>query len=101
MAKLITVQYFQGCPNYNLAVEHVAEALRRLGRGDVAVATEEIADEEQATRAGFRGSPTILSDGVDPFADPAAPVGFACRVYDTPAGLAGAPSVEQLCEVLA
>jgi len=48
----------------------------------------------------FHGSPTVLIDGVDPFADWNAPIGVACRVYATPAGLDGAPSVEQLCAIL-
>jgi hypothetical protein len=50
---------------------------------------------------GFRGSPTVLVDGRDPFADRQAPVGLSCRVYSTPEGLAGAPTVAQLIEVLA
>ena len=39
--------------------------------------------------------------GVDPFVEASAPVGFACRVYRTEAGLEGAPSVTQLREVFA
>jgi hypothetical protein len=49
---------------------------------------------------GNRGSPTVLIDGEDPFADPDAPVGLACRVYPTADELAGAPSVAQLTAAL-
>ena len=35
---------------------------------------------DQARRRGFVGSPTILLNGSDPFADPAAPAGMACRL---------------------
>jgi hypothetical protein len=55
---------------------------------------------EQAEAARFPGSPTVLVNGRDPFADPAAPVGLSCRVYGTADGLAGAPTVEQLLAVL-
>jgi len=35
-------------------------------------------------------------DGVDIFADADAPVGLSCRVYQTPDGPAGSPTLEQL-----
>jgi hypothetical protein len=41
---------------------------------------------EEAERTGFRGSPSILINGVDPFADSDDPVGLSCRVYQTPEG---------------
>ena len=100
MVGSVTIQYFEGCPNHHLAEERVAEALRRIGHSSPVVRLELVADEAEAARLGFRGSPTVLVEGVDPFADPTAPVGFACRVYATPAGREGAPSVEQLVEVL-
>jgi hypothetical protein len=59
-----------------------------------------VSTPEEAQAAGFRGSPTVLVNGQDPFADPDAPVGLSCRVFRTEAGLAGAPTVEQLLAVL-
>lgn len=100
MADSITIQYFAGCPNYGLAEQRVHEAIRRCGTSKTVVRAQEIVDEAEAERVGFRGSPTVLVDGVDPFAQAGAPVGFACRVYTTPAGREGAPSVEQLCDTL-
>jgi hypothetical protein len=55
---------------------------------------------EEAERLAFRGSPTILVNGVDPFAEPGTPIGLACRVYRTPAGGDGAPTLSQLTEAL-
>jgi len=40
-------------------------------------------------------------DGEDAFADADTAVGLSCRVYRTPDGAAGAPTVEQLQAVLA
>lgn len=38
----------------------------------------------------------LLIDGVDPFADPNAPVGLSCRVYTTDTGYRGSPTLEQV-----
>lgn len=51
---------------------------------------------EEAEAIDFRGSPSILLNGIDLFPDPAAPVGLACRIYVTPDGFAGAPTLDQL-----
>lgn len=56
---------------------------------------------EEAEATGFHGSPSIIVDGVDPFADPDAPFGLSCRVYQTPDGFAGSPTLDQLRSVIA
>lgn len=50
---------------------------------------------------GFRGSPSILVNGNDPFAGPEDLVGQSCRIYRSPAGRDHAPTVEALRSVLA
>jgi hypothetical protein len=92
--------YFDGCPNWQVADERLHAALVALDRSDVAVAHVLVSTPEEAEAAQFRGSPTVLVDGRDPFADPDAPVGLACRLYRTGEGLAGSPTVEQLVAVL-
>jgi hypothetical protein len=68
--------------------------------GELGVAAEVeyqlIDTPEDALRFGFRGSPTVLIEGLDPFADPQAPVGLSCRVYRTATGSAGSPPRDQL-----
>jgi hypothetical protein len=56
---------------------------------------ERVETAEDAERLRFIGSPTILVDGRDPFAGVAAPFGLTCRVYRTPEGLAGSPTLDQ------
>ena len=87
------------CPNEVSAYALTQAALIQL---DVAasVTTTVITDDEHAQARGFTGSPTFLLNGRDPFAEPGAAVGVACRVYRTPTGLAGVPSLEELCAVL-
>ena len=35
---------------------------------------------EDSEASQFRGSPTVVVDVLDPFADPSSPVGLACRL---------------------
>ena len=97
----ITIRYFDGCPNWRLAEQRLHEALNELGISDADVAVEPVETHEEALRVGFRGSPTVLVDGRDPFGDAHADIGLACRVYATPIGPQGAPTVEQLRAALA
>ena len=55
---------------------------------------------EAAERTRFRGSPSIHVDGFDLFADSDAPVGLSCRIYQTPDGPAGSPTLDQLRRAL-
>ena len=96
----VTLLYFDGCPNWREAQTRLDEAARVAGRSDVVVTLIPVPTLEDAERVSFRGSPTILINGADPFADANAPVGLACRVFPTPSGLRGAPTVEQLVAVL-
>lgn len=97
----VRLLYFDDCPNWRLAEARLTEALAAIGAGAPAVTYELVSTPEQAERAGFRGSPTILLDGRDPFAAPDDPVGLSCRIYRSPAGVEHAPTVEQLRSVLA
>lgn len=93
----VTIQHFDGCPHWRLADERLRALADDIG---FELTYEVIDTPEAAEEVGFRGSPTILVDGVDPFDDGDGPVGLSCRVYDTPQGRAGAPTLEQLREVL-
>lgn len=99
----ITLLYFPDCPNWRTADEHLRsltdEALAD-GQHDITISRIVIDTDEAAWASGFRGSPTIHIDGVDPFADPTAPAGLSCRLYSTPDGVAGSPTLEQLREVV-
>jgi hypothetical protein len=92
--------YFDGCPNRTVADQRLTEALARLGRGDITVERRKVETPEDAELMGFTGSPTLRIDDQDPFASGVEQVGLACRVYQTPAGLGGSPTVEQFIEVL-
>ncbi len=91
--------YFDECPNWKVAEERlVAIAAERT---DLTVTRHLVDTVVEAERVGFHGSPSILVDGVDVFAEADAGARLSCRVYRTPDGLAGAPTVEQLRAALA
>lgn len=96
----VTLLYFDGCPNWHVADDRLQEALAEAGQSDVRVEHRLVASPEQAEAEQFRGSPTVLINGRDPFLDRDRPVGLSCRVYRTDAGLAGSPTVAQLVEAL-
>ena len=96
----LTVLAVPDCPNVMLLEERLAQVLQ--GRRDVTVSRQVIADQDEAARRGMRGSPTILVDGVDPFAGPGQPASVSCRLYRDGDGRAvGAPSVSQLRQAIA
>ena len=93
----ITLLYFDGCPNWKVADGRLAEIAAE--RPEITVARHLVETFDEAERVAFHGSPSILIDGVDPFAG--AGVGLACRIYPTPQGPAGSPTLEQLRSAVA
>ncbi len=78
----VELLWWEGCPSTERALEAVRGALADLGMEDVDVRMREVRSDDDARRAGFVGSPTILIDGVDLV--PAAAdeqIGLSCRVY--------------------
>ena len=91
----LTLLTVPDCPNAAVFEEQLAAAL--AGRSKVVVRRREIADEREAAEAGMHGSPTLLINGVDPFAAPGQAPGLACRLYRDATGRpARAPSVEAI-----
>ena len=95
----ITLLYFEDCPNWKVADERLS--LVAAERADIRLTRHLVETPEEAERTRFHGSPSILRDGVDVFAEPGAAVGLSCRRYLTPDGYEGAPTLEQLRTALA
>ena len=78
----VELQWWEGCPSTETALEQLSEALADLGLPGAGVRTLEIKTEEEARRRGFVGSPTVLIDGRDAVGPAPDDVpGLACRVY--------------------
>jgi hypothetical protein len=93
----VKVLYFDGCPHWRTAADRLVALQAEMGFD---LTRQPVETPEEAELVRFKGSPTIQVDGVDPFGPADAPIGFACRVYETPEGPAGSPTVEQLRKVL-
>jgi hypothetical protein len=94
----VTLLYFEGCPNWAVADERLAALADQM---ELVIERKLVQTPEEAEKVGFRGSPTILVEGSDPFATGDEPAGLACRIYQTPDGPQGAPTTEQLRAALA
>ncbi len=91
----VALLYFDGCPNHHDAEAQLSGILDELG-WDGSVSKINVDTVAAAEARGFRGSPTVLINGGDPFADPDAPVGLTCRIYPTDGGYQGTPPTEDL-----
>jgi hypothetical protein len=94
----ITLLYFEGCANWQPA----ARLLDRLTATfpDIGLHRVTVETDEQAQQLEFRGSPTILIDGVDPWPTAGSDFGLSCRMFPTPAGPAGPPTGDQLVDAV-
>jgi hypothetical protein len=88
------------CPHETPAAALLHAALDDVGLSGVGITTTVITTVEEAERRGFIGSPTILIDGVDPFAERGHAPALACRVYLTPSGPDGIPDLRALRQSL-
>jgi hypothetical protein len=84
------------CPNVVLLERRIAEAVAGE-QIDVTITHRVLNDQAAATEAGMTGSPTLLIDGKDPFAEPGSVPSVSCRLYPVKGGgIDGAPSVAAL-----
>ena len=88
------------CPNEAPAAALLRTALDDVGLARIPFTTNVIDTQAQAEGRGFIGSPTILIDGDDPFAEPGQPAAVACRIYRNATGPAGVPDLRLLRQAL-
>jgi hypothetical protein len=91
----LEVLHVPDCPD-------LAPLLDRLRQvTDLPVITYEIDTDDEAAARGMSGSPTLLIDGVDPFATPELDTGVSCRIYrDEDGRMIPAPSAAQLRDAI-
>lgn len=94
----VTLLYFDDCPNWVEADQHLMQLQRKLP--GLEVDRRLVDTPERAEQLGFYGSPSFVVDGVDLFADGDSVVGLSCRIYSTPTGPSGSPTLDQLRAVL-
>lgn len=97
----VSLLYFEGCPSWHEADDRLRQALDTTGHVDTTIQYVLVSTPEEAERLQFRGSPTVLVDDVDLFAEPNNAVGLACRLCRTEdGGQAGSPTLQRLVNAL-
>lgn len=95
----LTVLVVPECPHADLLDQRLDSVLTSWT--ELKVTRRTVTDLDQARQWGMRGSPTLLLDGVDPFAVPGQLPSLSCRLYRSPEGQAdGAPSVEAIRQAI-
>jgi hypothetical protein len=95
----IQLLYFEGCPHWTVMEERLRAALGMTGNSQP-IEHVLVESTEEAVALRFAGSPSLLIEGQDPFPSSSSEVGLSCRVYSTPGGPQGAPTVEQLVRAI-
>lgn len=96
----IDLLHIDECPNTGEARARLKSALTALGHSDIPVNMRLLETPSDMAGTGFAGSPTITVDGADIFPTGAPANDLACRIYATPGGLAGLPTLDQITEAL-
>ena len=95
----IDLLYFDGCPSWLDALENLEAALKAEGL-EAGIRLVKVTTDNEAVRLMFSGSPSFRVDGVDWWPDERKCYHMSCRVYQTPVGLKGAPTIEMLRDQL-
>jgi hypothetical protein len=96
---LVELLYFEGCPSWQEALENLKTALA----GDhlqAEIQLVKVEDDAEAVRLKFLGSPSFRVNGEDLWPEERKRYNLNCRVYSTPQGMKGAPTIEMLREKL-
>jgi hypothetical protein len=92
----IELLWIDGCPSVQPMLESLESELRAEGI-DAVIELVRVRDNADAVMKKFPGSPTVLIDGVDPFAEThQTSFGIQCRLYPTIEGLRPTPTREML-----
>ncbi len=95
----IDLMYFDGCPSWQSGLENLKAALKAEGL-EANIRLVRVEDNAEAARLKFLGSPSFRADGMDLWPEERKRYNLSCRVYTTPQGLKGVPTVEMLQEKL-
>lgn len=95
----IEILYFDGCPSWEAGLKNLQTALQEEGLS-ASVEMVKVESDEDAARLKFLGSPHFRVDGMDLWYEERDVYSLSCRVYPTPEGVKGYPTVQMLKEKL-
>ena len=91
----IELLYFDGCPSWEVGLKNLEAALQEEGL-PASVEMVKVTDNDDAARLKFLGSPHFRVDGQDLWSEERENYSLSCRVYPTPEGIKGFPTVAML-----
>jgi hypothetical protein len=95
----IELLYFDGCPSWEDGLNNLEAALKEEGITSP-VERIKVDDDEEANRLRFLGSPSFRVNGQDLWHEERDTYSLSCRVYPTPDGIKGYPTIVMLREKL-
>ncbi|MGZ9165619.1 MAG: DF family (seleno)protein [Anaerolineales bacterium] len=95
----IQLLYFDDCPSWEAGLKNLRTALKDENLS-ASIEMVNVADDDHATRLKFLGSPHFRVDGEDLWHEEREIYSLSCRVYPTPEGIKGFPTVSMLREQL-
>lgn len=95
----IELLYFDGCPSWQSGLKNLQSALQANGLF-VSVELVQILDNDDAARKKFLGSPSFRINRVDLWHEERDIYSLSCRVYATPEGMKGSPTILMLQEAI-
>ncbi|HEY6073265.1 MAG TPA: hypothetical protein VIV15_07720 [Anaerolineales bacterium] len=95
----IQLLYFTGCPSWQQAIGNLEAALKEE---DITAEPEliRVDSESEADRLKFLGSPHFRVNGVDLWPEKRDQYALNCRLYPTPEGMRGVPTVPMIVQQL-
>jgi len=95
----IELLYFDGCPSWETGLKNLEAALQEEGI-TASMEMVKVEDDSSAARLKFLGSPHFRVDGHDLWPEDREVYSLSCRVYPTPEGIKGFPTVAMLKQQL-
>jgi len=95
----IELLYFDGCPSWEGGLENLKAALKAEGL-ESNITLIKVEEDDKAEQLKFLGSPSFHLNGIDLWPEERKRYNLSCRVYSTPQGMKGVPTVEMLREKL-
>ncbi len=95
----IELLYFDSCPSWQTGLQNLKSALQLEGI-EAEVSLVNVQDDADAIRLEFLGSPSFRVNNVELWTETRETFALSCRVYPTPEGMKGWPTVEMLREKL-
>jgi hypothetical protein len=96
---IIELLHIDDCPSWQEGLKNLKTALEAEGlKADIRLVR--VQDDAEADRLKFLGSPSFYLDGEDLWNEERNRYNMNCRIYATPQGLKGCPTVDMLREKL-